>query len=246
LATRVVTTSSTGKTLESKTSYPPDIDNGVYSQMASGNMLNYPVEQTNLVNNQVTVGSLTTYKQVGTSYVPDKSYSVETVSPLLSFTRFNGSAKDSHYADIPDLVFDSYDSKANILQSTAKSGVITSYFWSYGQTLPVVQAQNISQTDLAIKVATAATIAGLNTTTWISDPQLEKTKWQTFNTLLRSYCGPNVLVKSYTYKPLVGLSSAADNNSNITYYEYDKFGRLVHLKDNNLDIVKRYEYNYEK
>ncbi|WP_461630286.1 RHS repeat domain-containing protein [Labilibaculum euxinus] len=48
---------------------------------------------------------------------------------------------------------------------------------------------------------------------------------------------------TYTYKPLIGISSETDTNGITTYYEYDDFGRLIRIRNNNGDIVKSYDYN---
>lgn len=49
---------------------------------------------------------------------------------------------------------------------------------------------------------------------------------------------------TYTYKPLVGITSQCDPNNRITYYEYDNFNRLYLARDQNYNILKRYVYNY--
>lgn len=49
---------------------------------------------------------------------------------------------------------------------------------------------------------------------------------------------------TYTYDPLVGVTSISDENDNIIYYDYDNLGRLRFEKDHNENIVKQYEYNY--
>ena len=50
--------------------------------------------------------------------------------------------------------------------------------------------------------------------------------------------------KSYTYKPLYGLSSATDICGKIVYYEYDTFGRLFLVRDENKNVLQRICYNY--
>lgn len=51
-------------------------------------------------------------------------------------------------------------------------------------------------------------------------------------------------MSSYTYKPVVGLTTMNDPNSEVTYYEYDGLERLKNIKDYQGNIVKNYQYNY--
>jgi YD repeat-containing protein len=46
---------------------------------------------------------------------------------------------------------------------------------------------------------------------------------------------------SYTYTPLAGMTSQVDADSKITYYEYDKLGRLVRVKDQDGRILKQHD-----
>lgn len=55
----------------------------------------------------------------------------------------------------------------------------------------------------------------------------------------------NALMVTYCYVPLVGLSSTTDVNNITTYYEYDYLGRLSYIKDNDKNILKRYDYHYK-
>jgi YD repeat-containing protein len=55
---------------------------------------------------------------------------------------------------------------------------------------------------------------------------------------------PNAQVTTYTYIPLVGMSSVTDPNGNAMHYEYDAAGRLKHIRDKDNNIVKSYAYNY--
>jgi len=54
----------------------------------------------------------------------------------------------------------------------------------------------------------------------------------------------NALVTSYTYKPMVGLSSITDENLKTTTYEYDAYNRLSRIKDYLGNILKEYQYNF--
>jgi YD repeat-containing protein len=52
------------------------------------------------------------------------------------------------------------------------------------------------------------------------------------------------LVTTYTYKPGIGITSATDENDQVTTYEYDPFWRLSAIKDYKGNVVKAYEYKY--
>jgi hypothetical protein len=49
---------------------------------------------------------------------------------------------------------------------------------------------------------------------------------------------------SYTYDPLNGISSQCDARNRFTFYEYDNFGRLETVRDNDGNILNTYEYQY--
>ncbi len=49
---------------------------------------------------------------------------------------------------------------------------------------------------------------------------------------------------SYTYDPLIGMTSHTDASGTVFYYIYDDFGRLKEIKDLNGHVVEDYRYNY--
>jgi YD repeat-containing protein len=53
------------------------------------------------------------------------------------------------------------------------------------------------------------------------------------------------VMTTYTYDPLIGVTSSTDSNQLTTYYEYDAFGRLQVVKDPDKNIVKHYKYHYK-
>ena len=55
----------------------------------------------------------------------------------------------------------------------------------------------------------------------------------------------DAMMNTYTYNPLVGISTMTDANSQSTTYLYDNFGRLEAIKDNDGKVVKAYEYHYK-
>ena len=49
---------------------------------------------------------------------------------------------------------------------------------------------------------------------------------------------------TYTFTPLVGMTSETDLNNKVTYYEYDALNRLSVVRNEHKDIVKTICYNY--
>jgi YD repeat-containing protein len=49
---------------------------------------------------------------------------------------------------------------------------------------------------------------------------------------------------TYTYSPLVGMTSQTDVGNRVTYYAYDGLGRLKRIRDQDYNIVKTFDYQY--
>jgi hypothetical protein len=61
---------------------------------------------------------------------------------------------------------------------------------------------------------------------------------------VRVYPKENVLVKTYTYWPMIGVTSICDQNNKVTHYIYDAFNRLGLIKDEDGNILKKICYHY--
>jgi hypothetical protein len=51
-------------------------------------------------------------------------------------------------------------------------------------------------------------------------------------------------MKTYTFAPLIGMTSQCDANNRFTFYEYDAFNRLSIIRDQDNNIIKKICYNY--
>ena len=49
---------------------------------------------------------------------------------------------------------------------------------------------------------------------------------------------------TYTYSPLIGITSQCDVENHISYYEYDALGRLKDIRDQDGNVIKTNEYHY--
>ena len=54
------------------------------------------------------------------------------------------------------------------------------------------------------------------------------------------------LMTTYTYTPIIGMTAQCDPTNKISYYEYDSFGRLQLIKDQDNNVLKTFEYKYQQ
>ena len=223
-------TASDGYTFETKSKYPSDINTGVYTSMINRNMINYPIEVLNLKNNNITGGSLTSYKVNGSSYVPDKEYILECSAPFSSgsFTYFNGSTKDSHYSNTAELSYDVYNStNGNLRQTTSRDGITTAYLWdSYGN-YPMANVKGATYSQISAQDGKICSYSS-------------KTLWTDINSLV-----PSAFINTFGYYPVVGLKYTTNPKGVVTYYDYDTFGRLRLVRNDDYHLLNRYKYNYK-
>lgn len=57
-------------------------------------------------------------------------------------------------------------------------------------------------------------------------------------------CPSDALMTSYTYDPLIGMTSETQPSGNIMYYKYDSMQRLNAIQDHNKRVLKMYDYFY--
>jgi YD repeat-containing protein len=55
----------------------------------------------------------------------------------------------------------------------------------------------------------------------------------------------DALMTSYTFSPLIGVISSDQPNGIVTYYEYDRAGRLARVRDADNNIIKTIGYHYQ-
>jgi hypothetical protein len=183
----------------------------------------------------VTGGTLITYKS--NQPVPEKFYSLELSSPIL-LSAFVPSAlvngtfvMDSRYKE--RISFSEYDTYYNLLGQSKTNDILTSYIWGYNNQYPVAEI-------IGMTASSAISSANLNLSI-INNPQSDIALRSELNKLRQI---PNVYVKTYTYKHLVGLTSETDFNNRSTFYEYDNYNRLSLVRDFNNNVIKKICYNY--
>ena len=116
------------------------------------------------------------------------------------------------------------------------------FYWGYNYQYPVAKIENMSYSNIALGLETY--LNQLDDYTVIDDSNRESL--YLVNQNIRKNLPSGALITTYTYDPLIGITSQTDTNGRTTYFEYDDFGRLRYIKDHDGHIINNYEYHYKK
>jgi len=230
-------------------------DQQIITEMQNKNMINVVIEEQNSQTKNsiktLTGGIVNKFRKENSLIVPSEKYSLEINNPSSDLTASYINASGAlvfHPNYSKKLTYDKYDAKGNTLQYHLSDNISTCFIWSYNGSMPVAKGDNVTYDILnAAVIAAGATNmetfwSGFNN---IATDAALQTTWKNFNTALRSNASlANAQVTTYTYSPLVGMTSQTDPNGVTTYFEYDGFGRLKNVKDKDQNILKNNQYHY--
>jgi YD repeat-containing protein len=116
-----------------------------------------------------------------------------------------------------------------------------SYIFGYNDRYPVAKITGVKYSDL---VAISATrINAIKTkSNKIITPTNEQNLINELNGLRTDF--PDAQITTYTYNPVIGVTSTTDPKGDVQYYFYDELGRLKEVKDKNGNKLSENEYHY--
>lgn len=128
-----------------------------------------------------------------------------------------------------------YGNKGNLLEASNENDIHYSYLWGYNENYLVASVMG-SDYNTVQSFITNKDILKAPTTDQLLRSEL--------NNIRTGLMNSNALVKTYTYSPLIGMTSETDSAGKTIYYEYDIYGRLKDIKDLNGKILKHFDYQY--
>lgn len=222
--TSQITTTSTGGELITNYQYPPDINgNPLMQALTSQNRISTPVT-TEVLRKQD--GSEKQISFTETRYAQDAS-TANLILPKYIYTKKGESVLEKK------ITYDSYDNKGNLLQYTLESGIPVSIIWGYNQQHPIAKIEGASYSEIESYVINLQNLSNN------SDEQGLLSAYTSLRNKL-----PLAMITTYTYLPLIGVSTITPPNGLTEYYTYDDAGRLKEIKNQDGQLLKSYEYHY--
>lgn len=147
------------------------------------------------------------------------------------------------------ITYDLYDPKGNVLQYTGKDGKPTTIIWGYGQTLPIVKIEGETYSNIMSALGVNSSSSGYtNLPIYIKsnadiDVSSEQLLIESLDIFRKTPAFANYNITTYTYNPLIGVTSITPPNGIRENYTYDLANRLEKVVDNKGKILKEYKYN---
>ncbi|SQG06882.1 DUF5977 domain-containing protein [Elizabethkingia meningoseptica] len=222
------TTYPDGNISETSYSYAED---EAKADMIQANMVSIPLKTEIKLNDKVVSKTYTDYqKNAKTSnlVLPVFSQSSDLQNPLVS---------------INELTYDLYDNKGNILQYTEKGKKPTSIVWGYNQKLPIAKIEGALYQQISEYITSIVSASDTDNTegSTLSEQALISTL-DTFKNRLEL---SRYQITTYTYDPLVGITSITPPSGLRENYKYNNItNRLELITDVDHNILKEYKYHY--
>ncbi|MGO4709703.1 hypothetical protein AB4Y90_11420 [Chryseobacterium sp. 2TAF14] len=140
------------------------------------------------------------------------------------------------------ITFNLYDSKGNLLQYTTKDDIPTAIIWGYNNTQPIAKVEGAKLSDIQQSlIDTIVNSSNSDASNSANEPALI-TALDNFrkNSALSSY-----QISTYTYDPLIGVTTVTPPSGIREIYKYDSTNRLESIKDVNGKLLKEFKYNYK-
>ena len=207
--------------------YPFDVsgdpDN---SNLINKNIVGVVVKSETTLNDKIASGSKIKYDPQGLPVSVSKYESEDLVDA--SFPAFSDKYRQTGS-------FTYYNGTSNLKEHLPTDNAPVTYLWGYNGTYMVAKVVG----------ATYAQISALVDQTILDNPTNDAALRQELHKLRAAPSLSKAQVTTYTYNPLVGVTSVTSVNNKTMYYEYDSVNRLRLIKDYEGNILKRYTYQYK-
>ncbi|MDP2721525.1 MAG: RHS repeat domain-containing protein [Bacteroidales bacterium] len=230
---RVESEDSKSNMLKTQMYFPQDYDTSIFSNLIHKHIISSPIDQRTLYNNKLQNGRLVKYNELSQ---PVEIYEAETEKG--TELAFNQNNPYSYANDVKKKILEYDPTSHNLVSYKNEGDMETVILWGYNYSKPIAKIENAT-TVAVVQVLTEIGESYESLQTLSGDDLIDK-----INQLRESPSLANSMVTSYTYNPMIGMTSVTDPNGIITKYDYDDFGRLQTISDTLDNILKHFDYHY--
>ena len=205
--------------------------------MVGFNRLNTPIKLEQYINDTATTAKNTIY---------ENHNGITPLPKTIQTAKGNSSMATSFDTDTYEdrMTIHRYDNDGNVIEISQEDGVHAILIWGYNAMYPIAKIDNATYTSMpesALEVIEAIQSAS-NTENSSSDEASLRILLDQLRT--DSYF-ESAQISTYTYDPLVGVTSMTDARGYTTYYHYDELNRLETIKDTDGHLISENEYHYK-
>ncbi|WP_276504888.1 DUF5977 domain-containing protein [Terrimonas pollutisoli] len=233
-ATSTTTTNSKGEVIERQLKYPHDfVGQQPYTDMVNVKHMWSPVVEQLTYKNPTTANQFLQSTRTNYDYWYAGTWGNNSTGSIIVPRTAEAKTLNVNNAYDTRLRYHSYDDNGNVTTVSKENDAQKVYVWGYNKTYPVAEVVGASYSSV---------MAVLNQTI-LNNPADDATLRTELNKIRTNF--PSAQVTTYTYRPLVGMTSQTDVNGRTTYFVYDAFNRLAFIKDKDGNVVKKFCYNYQ-
>ena len=225
LPTTITRTTSTGDNVKIVNKYPTDFTSDTYKRMVSANILTPVIEQESYKGSNFLGKEISNYQLFHSLFY----------APVTKQVQYSNKTTESR-------MLYGYNRRGNISSATKDNAENVVYLWGYNSQYAIAEIKNATYSEVETAAKSVFSAASISVLANMATPNEVKLIDGSLQRAL-----PNAIVTTFTYKPLVGMTSMTDPSGLTTYYTYDTAGRLqeTYIKENGKKrILNLHFYNY--
>ena len=229
--------------------YPPDLaGDPIMDNLIQSNRINTPVVTKSFKIDENETTKLSEFKTAYLEFpLKDDQNNITNVPLLKHIYQKKGTGTIDDATD-KRISYHSYDEKGNVTEVSKANGTHTYYIWGYQGVYPIAKIENFTTAqalNLQTAINAAITASNNDDDNCLSSENCNEKILLTALETLRNLLPTNTQMSSYTYNPLVGVTSVTNSRREIIYYYYDAFNRLEFVKDQNGHVLSKNKYYYK-